>query len=125
MLHDPKCRFDCPLAPVRLHHADIFFKPSGSLDWLSSDPPINTKLKTTFKGSNTKTKSLPRSNLFFLAPSLLSPHSPHISYDRRSLSNAPEHRPKSTTYTTTKRPCSSGREPNGRDKFLSRPQSFG
>ncbi|CAL8993036.1 unnamed protein product [Prunus brigantina] len=50
------------------------------------------------------------------APSLLSPHSPHISYDRRSPSNAPEHRPKSTTYTTTKQPCSSGREPNGRDK---------
>ncbi|CAL8992599.1 unnamed protein product [Prunus brigantina] len=59
-----------------------------------------------------------------IAPSLLSPHSPHISYDRRSSSNAPEHRPKSTTYTTTKRPCSSGREPDGRDKFLSRPQSF-
>ncbi|CAL9005388.1 unnamed protein product [Prunus brigantina] len=58
------------------------------------------------------------------APSLLSPHSSHISYDRRSLSNAPEHRPKSITNTTTKRPCSSGREPNGRDKFLSRPQSF-
>ncbi|CAL8988551.1 unnamed protein product [Prunus brigantina] len=58
------------------------------------------------------------------ASSLLSPHSPHISYDRRSLSNAPEHRPKSTTNTTTKRPCSSGQEPNDRDKFLSRPQSF-
>ncbi|CAL8992365.1 unnamed protein product [Prunus brigantina] len=112
------------LAPIRLHHEDIlsFF----SLEWLSRTLPINTRLKTTFKGFNTKTKSLPRSNLVFCAgaPSLLSPHSPHISYDRRSTSNAPEHRPKSTTYTTIKRPCSSGREPDGRDKFLSRPQSF-
>ncbi|CAL9012336.1 unnamed protein product [Prunus brigantina] len=58
------------------------------------------------------------------APSLLSSHSPHISYDRRSLSNAPEHRLKPATNTTTKRPCSSGREPDGRDQFLSQPQSF-
>ncbi|BFG37903.1 hypothetical protein CerSpe_241770 [Prunus speciosa] len=54
------------------------------------------------------------------APSLLLSHPPHISYDCRSLSNAPEHRPK----PTTKRPCSSGREPDGRDQFISRPQSF-
>ncbi|KAH0973961.1 hypothetical protein GBA52_015860, partial [Prunus armeniaca] len=58
------------------------------------------------------------------APSLLSSHSPHISYDRRFLSNAPEHRLKPATDTTTKWPCSSGREPDGRDQFLSRPQSF-
>ncbi|CAL9005270.1 unnamed protein product [Prunus brigantina] len=55
--------------------------------------------------------------------SLLSPHSSHISYDRRSLSNESEHRPKSTN-TTTKRPYRSSCEPNGRDTFLSRPQSF-
>ncbi|CAL2264905.1 unnamed protein product [Prunus armeniaca] len=69
MLHDPKCRCDYPLAPIRLHHADIF-KPSGrsffSLDWPSRTPPINTKLKTTFKGFKHQTKSLPRSNLYFL-----------------------------------------------------------
>ncbi|CAL9018947.1 unnamed protein product [Prunus brigantina] len=139
MLHDPKCRFDYPLAPIRLHHADLF-----SLDCPSRTPPINTKLKTTFKGSKHQTKSLPRSKLYFPivrkihssiyhttldfqgagAPSLLSSHSPHISYDRRSLSNVPEHRLKPATNTTTKQPCSSGREPDGRDQFLSRPQSF-
>ncbi|CAL9000508.1 unnamed protein product [Prunus brigantina] len=84
MLHDPKCRFDYPLAPIRLHHADLF-----SLDCAG-------------------------------APSLLSSHSPYISYDRRSLSNASEHHLKPTTNTTTKRACSSGREPDGRDQFLSR-----
>ncbi|CAL9018807.1 unnamed protein product [Prunus brigantina] len=105
MLHDPKCRLDYPLASIRLHHADLF-----SLDCPSRTPPINTKLKTTFKRSKHQTKSLPRSKLYFPvmhfqylyfpqgvcagAPSLLSPHSPHISYDRRSSSNAPEHRPK-------------------------------
>ncbi|CAL8988560.1 unnamed protein product, partial [Prunus brigantina] len=121
MLHDPKCRFDYPLAPIRLHHADLF-----SLDCPSRTPPINTKLKTTFKGSKHQTKSLPRSIIFSCAgaPSLLSSHSPHISYDRRSLSNAPEHYLKPATNTTTKRPCSSGHEPNGRGQFLSRPQSF-
>ncbi|CAL9020661.1 unnamed protein product [Prunus brigantina] len=74
MLHDPKCRFDYPLAPIKLHHADLF-----SLD----------------------------------SPSLLSSHSPHISYDRRSLSNVLKHRLKPATKTTTKRPCSSGRELDG------------
>ncbi|KAH0987777.1 hypothetical protein GBA52_014954 [Prunus armeniaca] len=58
------------------------------------------------------------------APSLLSSHSPHISYNRRSPSNALEHRLRPATNTTTKRPCSSGREPDGRDQFHSRPQSF-
>ncbi|KAL6293741.1 hypothetical protein ACE6H2_001883 [Prunus campanulata] len=72
--------------------------------------PINTKLKLHSKGAG--------------APSLLSSHSPHISYDRRYLSNVPEHRPKPTINTITKRPCSSDREPDGRDQFLSRPQSF-
>ncbi|CAL9013413.1 unnamed protein product [Prunus brigantina] len=46
MLHDPKCRFDYPLTPIRLHHADLF-----SLDRPSRTSPINTKLKTTFKRS--------------------------------------------------------------------------
>ncbi|CAL8993794.1 unnamed protein product, partial [Prunus brigantina] len=31
MLHDPKCRFDYPLAPVRLHHPDIFSNPQADL----------------------------------------------------------------------------------------------
>ncbi|KAL6289785.1 hypothetical protein ACE6H2_007295 [Prunus campanulata] len=72
--------------------------------------PINAKLKLHSKGRR--------------STSLLLSHSPYISYDRRSMSNEPEHRPKPTINTTIKRPCSSGREPDGRDQFLSRPQSF-
>ncbi|KAL6286522.1 hypothetical protein ACE6H2_010912 [Prunus campanulata] len=49
--------------------------------------PINTRLKLHSKGAG--------------APSLLISRSPHISYDRRFLSNAPEHRPKPTTNTIT------------------------
>ncbi|CAL2255801.1 unnamed protein product [Prunus armeniaca] len=60
MLHDPKCRLDYLLAPIRLHHADLF-----SLDCPSRTPPINTKLKTTLKGFKHQTKSLPRSKLYF------------------------------------------------------------
>ncbi|CAL2238182.1 unnamed protein product [Prunus armeniaca] len=60
MLHDPKCRFDYPLALIRLHHAGLF-----SLDCLSRTPPINTKLRTTFKGFKHQTKSLPRRKLYF------------------------------------------------------------
>ncbi|CAL9025516.1 unnamed protein product [Prunus brigantina] len=49
MLHDPKCRFDYPLASIRLHHADLFSHQADlfSLDWHSGTYPINTKLKTT------------------------------------------------------------------------------
>ncbi|CAL9020656.1 unnamed protein product [Prunus brigantina] len=36
MLHDPKCRFDYPLAPIRLHHADLF-----SLDYRAGTPAHN------------------------------------------------------------------------------------
>ncbi|CAL2247483.1 unnamed protein product [Prunus armeniaca] len=53
MLHDPKCRFDYPLAPIRLHHAGLF-----SLDCPSRTPPINTKLMTTFKGSRTQNRRI-------------------------------------------------------------------
>ncbi|KAH0987571.1 hypothetical protein GBA52_014748 [Prunus armeniaca] len=121
MLHDPKCRFDYPLAPVRLHHAGLV-----SLE-CPSRTPINTKLRTTFNGFKHQNQKPPKEQIIFScagAPSLLSPHSPHISYDRRSLSNVLEHRLKPTTNTTTKRPCSSGHEPDCRDSFLTRPLSF-
>ncbi|CAL9001771.1 unnamed protein product [Prunus brigantina] len=88
MLHDSKCRFDYPLAPIRLHHADLF-----SLDCPSRTPPINTKLKTTFKGSKHQTKSLPRSKLYF--PTVLArplTTAPHPKEGRHVLTHIPSAR---------------------------------
>ncbi|CAL8993790.1 unnamed protein product [Prunus brigantina] len=40
MLHDPKCRFDCPLATVRLHHADIFSSPQAGVVVVCKENPF-------------------------------------------------------------------------------------
>ncbi|CAL2276924.1 unnamed protein product [Prunus armeniaca] len=59
MLHDSKCRFDYPLAPVRLHHAGLV-----SIE-CPSRTPINTKLMTTFKGFKHQNQKPPTEQIIF------------------------------------------------------------
>ncbi|CAL2270930.1 unnamed protein product [Prunus armeniaca] len=93
MLHDSKCRFDYPLAPVRLHHTGLV-----NLE-CPSRTPINTKLMTTFKGRRSTISVIASLTPYIIRPSL-----------SEQRTGAPL---KPTTNTTTKRPCSSGREPDG------------
>ncbi|CAL8117344.1 unnamed protein product [Prunus armeniaca] len=65
MLHDPKCRFDYPLASVRLHYAGLV-----SLDCPSRTSPINTKLRTTFKGRRRTISVIVSLTPYIIRPSL-------------------------------------------------------
>ncbi|CAL8162918.1 unnamed protein product [Prunus armeniaca] len=67
MLHNPKCRFDYPLAPVGLHHAGLI-----SLE-CPSRTPINTKLRTTFKGFKHQNQKPPTEQIIFSCNALSIP----------------------------------------------------
>ncbi|CAL8992817.1 unnamed protein product [Prunus brigantina] len=65
-IETPPCEVSSSLEYLFSHLADLF-----SLDWPFKTPPINIKLKTTFKGSNTKTKASHIANYLFMAQAKL------------------------------------------------------